>query len=172
MIMDKLLEFDPSGTALTVTAASTNVLDAHGASLIPAFSSTVKPGRDMGAGGGLITPKLVVLITTTFGAGGAATLQVQFQGAPDNGSGAPGTYVTYAESPARALADLVAGNRILDIDWPRIAPSPNTPALLPRFYRLNYIVATGPMTSGALGAWIVLGRDDQVAYIPGVTVAN
>lgn len=173
MILDKLLEFDPAATAITVTAASTNIFDLHGASLIPAFSSTVLPGRDMGAGSsGANIPKIVVLVTTTFTAGGAGTLQVQFQGAPDNGSGSPGSYVTYAETPALALASLVAGNRIFDIDWPRILPTPNTPALLPRFVRLNYVVATGPMTAGKLTAYMVLGRDDQVAYIPGIAVAN
>jgi hypothetical protein len=54
----------------------------------------------------------------------------------------------------------VAGVHIFDIDLPRVVPNPNTPALMPRFLRLNYIVATGPMTAGG-HAELVLGRDDQ-----------
>jgi hypothetical protein len=44
----------------------------------------------------------------------------------------------------------VAGNVLFEIDLPlpRVIPSPNTPALLPRFLRLNYVVVTGPMTAG------------------------
>jgi hypothetical protein len=104
MIIDKLLEFDPAGTLITVTAASTNVLDLHGASLIPAAAS--KPGRDMGAGvaPGAV-PRLMVQVQTTFTAVGAATLQVQIQGAPDDGTGAAGAYVTYAETPAIAQGE-------------------------------------------------------------------
>lgn len=173
MILDKNLEFDPSGTAITSTAVSTNVFDLHGSGLVPAPSSSVKPGRDIGGGSASgPTPMLLVLVNTTFTASGAATLNVQFQAAPDNGSGGVGSYATYAESGTIALASLVAGNTILNIDVPRILPAPNTPALLPRWLRLNYVVATGPFTGGALQAYIVLTRDDQVSYIPGVTVGN
>lgn len=173
MILDKLWEFDPAGTAITVTAASTNIVDLHGAGLVPAPSSTVKPGRDIGGGSAAgPTPMLMVLVTTTFTASGAATLNVAFQGAPDDGTGNPGAYATYAESGVIALASLVAGNMVLNIDVPRLLPAPNTPALLPRFVRLNYTVATGPFTAGKLTSYVVLTRDDQVSYIPGVAVNN
>lgn len=173
MILDKLLEFDPAATAVTVTAASTNEVDLHGAGLVPAFSATVKPGRDIGGGSESgYPPRIIVVCTTTFTAGGAGTLQIQFQGAPDNGSGIAGTYVTYAETPAMALADLVAGNMLWSLPAPRIRPAPNTPALLPRFIRLNYIVATGPMTAGKVQAYLALSGEPSTAYLPGTTVAN
>lgn len=173
MLIDKLLEFDPNPTAITVTAVSTNVLDLHGASLIPAPSATVKPGRDMGIGAALgAMPKLMVLVVETFTAVGAGTLQVQVQGAPDNGAGAEGAYATYAETPAIGKATLVAGVRIFDIDLPRMIPTPPTPALMPRFIRLNYIVATGPMTAGKVCSELVLGRDDNPQYLPGIAVNN
>src|SRR4051812_33589370 len=98
-IMDRLIEFDATGTAITVTAVSTNVLDLHGASLIPAPSATVKPGRDIGAASGYSQPRLLVQATEAFAAVGAATLQVQVQAAPDNGAGAEGAYATYVETP-------------------------------------------------------------------------
>lgn len=172
MILDKLLEFDPAGTAITSTAASTNVIDLHGANLVPAFSTTVKPGRDLGGGSASgPTPMLFVVITTTFTQAGA-TLNVQFQGAPDDGTGIPGTYATYAESGVLALANMAAGNVLLAIDVARIQPLPNTPALLPRFLRLNYVVASGPFTAGKLSAYISLSNEYSTAYLPGIAVAN
>lgn len=173
MLIDKLLEFDPNPTAVTVTANSTNVLDLHGASLIPAPSATVKPGRDMGIGSAQgAVPKLMILVVEAFTAAGAATLQVLFQGAPDNGAGAEGAYATYAETPAIPKATLTLGVRIFDIDLPRMLPTPPTPALMPRFLRLNYVVATGPMTAGKVCSEVVLGRDDNPQYLPGIAVAN
>lgn len=172
MIIDKQLEFDPAGTAITASAASTNVIDLHGSGLIPAAAG--KPGRDMGVGTAPgAVPRLMISIQQTFGSGGgSATLNIQFQGAPDNGSGSPGSYTTYAESGAIPQASLVAGNRVFDIDVPRVLVTPLTPATLPRFLRLNYVVASGPMTAGTIQAEIVLSRDDQVSYQAGVTVAN
>lgn len=173
MILDKLLEFDPAGTAVTVTAVSTNALDLHGANIIPAPSATVKPGRDMGIGSAMgAIPKITVIATEAFDAAGAGTLQVQVQGAPDNGAGAEGAYATYAETPALGKAVLTAGVHIFDIDLPRVVPNPIAPAKMPRFLRLNYIVATGPMTAGKVASYMTIGREDLVQYIPGITVAN
>lgn len=172
MILDKLLEFDPAGTPVTSTAASTNAIDLHGANIIPAFSSTVKPGRDMGGGSASgPTPMLFVVVTTTFTQSGA-TLNIQFQGAPDNGSGVPGTYATYAETGVMVLATMAAGAVLFAVDVPRILPLPNTPALMPRFIRLNYVVASGPFTAGALSAYIVLSAEPPTYYMPGITINN
>lgn len=173
MLLDKLYEFDPAGTLITVTAPSTNVLDLHGATLLPAFSATVLPGRDMGIGAsGGVVPRLMIVTQAAFTAAGAATLNLQFQGAPDNGAGVPGAYVTYAETGVIAKATLVNGVRIFDIDWPRVLTTPVAPANLPRFVRLNYVVATGPFQTGSVQAEVVLGRDDQMNYPAGATVAN
>ena len=58
--------------------------------------------------GGAVTDQLALLceVVTTFTSGGSATLQVQFQTAPDNGSGAPGSWSTLAQSDAIAVASL------------------------------------------------------------------
>lgn len=171
MILDGNLVFDPAATAITVTAASTNIIDLHGSGMIPAAAAGV--GRDMGIGSSSgATPKLMVVVQQTFTAAGAATLNVQVQGAPDNGSGSPGSYVTYAETGAIAKGSLVVGNRIFDIDLPRVLVTPVTPANVPRFIRLNYVVATGPMTAGTVYAALILGRDDQMTYQSGFTVSN
>lgn len=168
MILDKLLEFDPAGTPLTVSAASTNIIDLHSANMIPAAAAL--PGRDLGAGQSASgTPKIMAIVTTALLAAGAATLVVQVQGAPDNGAGAPGAYVTMAESQAIPKAALVIGARLLDIDMPRPAPGQG----VPRFIRLNYVVGTGPFTAGAIQAELVLERGDNNIYYPaGTAVSN
>lgn len=173
MIFDKSLEFDPASTVIAVTTVSTNVIDLQGAGLLPAPGSSVKPGRDIGGGtdGGSV-PRIWVFVDTTFTAGGGATLNIQFQGAPDNGSGAPGFYVTYAETGAIALASLVAGNVLWDVPVPRVLPVPVSLTSIPRFVELNYVVASGPFTGGALRAYIALPDSPSAYYPSGIAVAN
>ena len=157
MILDSLLMFSTPAApqAITVTAPSTNIID------------LLNP-RDLGIGDNPAL-KLACLVTTAL-IGNAGTLTVQFQGAPDNGSGAPGTYVTYAESRAYAIADLIIGAKLLPIDVPHRDPSLTT--TFPRFYRLNYVVGAGPFTAGAVVAGLVLDRQDSAQYPAGLTISN
>ena len=80
MLLDKQNQFSAdtgdSPTALGSTA-STNIID-------------LGIARDIG---GAVTDQLMLLcqVATAFTSGGSATLQVQFQTAPDNGSGLPGS---------------------------------------------------------------------------------
>ena len=175
MILDALLQFDsainlaqPAGTY-----NSTNVLDLH-LSGLPVLASG-QGARDIGIGDDPAM-KLMVLVTTAFTSGGAATLQVNFQGAPDNGSGAPGTYSTYMSTPVYALAALIAGARLMDDDWPR----PPAGVVFPRFVRLTYVVGTTSFTAGMVESFAVGDRFDQPeitnavlsGYPPGITIAN
>lgn len=153
MIIDGLLQLS-AAQAITVTAPSTNIID-------------LLNGRDLGVGEPVL--KLAIFISTAFTAGGAATLTVQFQGAPDS-SGSPGTYITLAESRAYAVAELLAGAKLLPITVP--ARDPTQTVTSSRFYRVNYVVATGPMTAGALSAQLVLGRQDNFQYPAGITILN
>jgi len=157
MIIDGALQF--SGTAgiagstdspTTGTQQSTNIID-----LVAA--------RDMGIGDDPAL-KLLVQCGTTFTAG--TSLMIQFQGAPNN-AGSPGTWTTYAESPAIVEADLLSGRTLFGIDVPR--PPPGVP--LPRFYRLQYVSA-GTHSAGAIFAALVLDRQDYVVYPAGVTIPN
>jgi len=170
MIYDLNLLFS-NNQAITVTAPSTNVIDLQGGLAINKGVGTVF-GEDIGRGDGVAIPKVAAFVTTAFTAGGAATLQVQLQGAVDTGAGepagTPSTYVTYAETPAAglALANLSLGKKFAALDWPQVQP--DSSALLPRYLRLNYIVATGPMTAGAVFAGLVLQRaDNNVGDYPG-----
>lgn len=157
MIIDGALQF--TGTAGSVssdsptngTEQSTNVLD-------------LSVARDMGIGDNPAL-KLFVEVTTAFADG--TSLQVNLEGAPDNGSGLPGSYTNMINGPVVAEADLVAGARLLEVDVPRPAPG----QAIPRFLRLEY-VTVGTHTAGAVYGTIVLDRQDMVAYPAGQTVPN
>jgi hypothetical protein len=173
MILDAQLILS-SAQAITVTAPSTGTYDAAGVGVGVAppnwFGvSNAVFGQDSGIGHGSGRPTIVCQVTTAFTAGGAGTLQVQLQASVD--SGAPGytpsSWVTLVESDTLSLAQLagtLTGNlqtyKIAEFDIPPRAPNQN----LPRFYRLNYVVGTGPMTAGAVSAYINTGRDDGPIY--------
>lgn len=178
MILDALQQFD-SASNLAIAAgtqASANVLDYGILSGIPA-SASGGGARDMGIGDDPAL-KLLVQVSTTFTSGGAGTLSVAIQGAPDNGSGAPGAFTTWWVSPAYALATLIQGARLLDMDFPR----PPDGVAVPRYVRLLYTVAAATMTAGNVNAYVVLDRIDQMyqgtqnatlgGYPAGIVIAN
>jgi len=149
------------------------VIDLGIASGIPS-SAQGGGARDMGIGD-KPSLKLVVQVLTTFASG--TSLQIVLQGAVDNGAGAPGAFSNWWTSPAYAEAALNAGSRLLDMDVPR----PPDGIAVPRFLRLGYITV-GTHTAGALQAFIVLDRDDQMyqgtdnaimgGYPAGINIAN
>jgi hypothetical protein len=185
MILDAFLLFTgsvaASGIAVTGTnydlpttgtQNSTNIIDLHMAG-IPVLAN-LQGARDMGIGDDPAL-KMLVQVITTFGAG--TSLRIALQGAPDNGSGAPGSYTDWWLSPVYTEAQLVAGARLYDMDMPR----PPAGVGVPRFLRLGY-VSVGTHTSGALLGAIVIDRHDQMyqstnnailgGYPAGITVAN
>lgn len=167
MIMDINLLLS-NAQAITVTAPSTNVIDMAGVGsgvADPNIFGTTNTifGQDIGIGDGVSPPNILCVVTTAFTAGGAGTLQVQLQEAADTGAntGTPAAYNTIAQTDAIALANLTKGMKLAEFTIPPKYPGQTT---YPRFYRLNYVVATGPMTAGAITAAIITGRDDQPAY--------
>src|SRR5262249_41814598 len=104
-------------------------------------------------------------------------MAVSLQGAPDNGSGAPGSFTTYATGPTVTDANLIVGTRLLEIDMPR--PPAGSP--IPRFLKLVF-TSSGTHTAGKVRGAIVLDRHDQVyngtinsilgGYPPGIAIAN
>jgi hypothetical protein len=177
MILDSLLQFDPAGTSLanaTGTYNSTNVLDLGVTSGVPT-SANGGGARDIGIGDDNML-QLLVIVTTTFTSGGAGTLAINFQGAPDNGSGAPGTWTTYATYPTYALATLVAQASLVN----QAVPRPPAGIVIPRFLRLTYVIGTAAFTAGAIESFILGQRIDQIeqtnaalgGYQAGITVAN
>ena len=170
MILDKLYEFDPNPTSVAIAAgtqASTNVIDLHGAGLIPVLAN-LQGARDMGVGDNPAL-KINCQVVVAFTSGGAGTLSVSLQGAPDNGSGAPGSYTTWFVSPVYALATVaVIGANLLPMDMPR----PPAGIGMPRFVRLLYTVATATMTAGSVASHLVIDRQDYVNYPAGLVISN
>jgi hypothetical protein len=149
MILDKLLAFTPSAQAITVTAPSTDVID-------------LGVLQDLGIGD---DPSLEILclVTTAFTAAGAATMQVAIQGSVDNAA-----WTDMAMTNAIGKASLVAGAEIMRWSLPSLVAGQS----MPRYLRLNFTVATGPMTAGAVLGYILLDRQQNVAYPPGITISN
>ncbi|GAB0504963.1 hypothetical protein KU15F69_18680 [Escherichia coli] len=139
MITDKLLMFSEA-QAVTASAASTDVID-----LVPIDGTR----RDIGVGYPL---EFWATVNTTATAAGAATLNVQLQTSPDNS-----TWTTIYDSGTLALAALAAGKRLF---------STKVPAGVQRYLRVNYVVATGPLTAGAFTAGINLDVDNNTPYYP------
>lgn len=149
MIIDKqnLFSADNGDTPTTVgSTASTNIVD-------------LGVARDIG-GAAINHLMLLCQVMTAFTSGGGATLQVQWQTAPDNGSGSPGSWVTLAQSDAVALGSLVPGYQFL--------PGPLT-GPTQRFVRLNYVIGTAAMTGGAIYAGLTPAMDVQRSYPRGYT---
>ena len=177
MILDNLLSFGVNQNLAQVVGNynSLNSLDLHMAG-IPVLSNN-QGARDLGIGDDPAL-KLLVQVSTTFTSGGAGTLQINLQGATDNGAGAANAFSTWWASPAYALATLVQGARLMDMDMPR----PPDGVQVPRFLRMSYVIGGATMTAGAVLAMIVLDRVDQMyqgtsnailgGYPPGITIAN
>lgn len=154
----------------TGTQVSSNMLDLG---IVGLPTSALGGGaRDIGIGDDPAM-KLLVLVTVTFG--GGTSLQVNLQGAPDNGAGVAGAFTTMDSSQVVPEATLIAGARLLDHDMPR--PFPAQP--IPRFLQMQYI-SVGTHTSGELQATLVLDRHDLPeqanavlgGYPAGITIAN
>lgn len=159
MILDALLMFDPPGTPKNLAQVvgaydSTNIIDLHMLGL-PVLANG-QGARDVGIGDDPAM-KILVQVLNTFTSGGAGTLSVSLQGAPDNGAGQPGAFVNWYTSAVYALATLNGGSRLLQMDMPR----PPDGVAMPRFLKLVYTIAGATMTAGTVTAGLVLDRDDQ-----------
>lgn len=130
MLIDSQNEFSQD-QAITATAASTNIID-------------LSLDRDIGKGEPV---PILVQVTTTFTAAGAATLTVDLE-TDDNSSFSSATNLW--TSGAIGKATLVAGYKFLIHYMPRANE---------QYLRLNYTVATGPMTAGKIQACIA--SEDQ-----------
>lgn len=181
MILDALLTFTGGSGGIAATAttdspttgtqAATNIIDLGVSSGIPS-SANGAGARDIGVGP---SPMLQLLVQVTTAFGGGTSLQAQLQGAPDNGSGAEGSYTTMWTGPAVVEANLDVGAYLANVSVPRVVPG----QVLPRFLKLNWITV-GTHTSGAAYAGVVLDRFDQPfgvdnalsGYPAGLNVAN
>ncbi len=135
MIFDKTTLLSDA-QAITATAPSTNVID-----LGPIATGMA---RDIGKGKPI---PLLVQVVEAFTAAGAATLTIALQIDTVENFASPTTVWT---SGAVALADLKAGKVFVPEFIPRGTNE--------RYMRLNYTVATGPMTAGKIVAGVTMGN--------------
>lgn len=185
MILDNLLMFTgtSNGASGGITAAAngdspttgtqvaSNVIDLGVVLGIPSYANG-GGARDLGIGD---DPSLKLLVQVTTAFGGGTSLQVDLSGAPDNGSGAAGSYTVMWLGPAVVEANLIAGTQLANIDVPLAIVG----QALPRFLRLRFITS-GTHTSGVVEGTIALDRFDQIkgtggalsGYQAGITVAN
>lgn len=160
----------------TGTQPASNIIDYGIVSGIP--SGGVAPNsanRDMGIGDDPAL-KVVAIVTTAFLTG--TNLQVQLQGAPDNASGASGSYTTLWSGPIIAVANLTAGALVANVDFPREIPGVGPV----RYVKMNFITTGSAMTAGAIEAFIGLDEFEQIrgtsaafalsGYPAGINVAN
>jgi hypothetical protein len=141
VLLDSQSQFSDA-QAITATAASTDIIDLRQAN------------RQLGVGEPLW---LYVLVKTTFTAGGAATLTVTLETDDNEGFASPTIVLT---TTAIAVGTLVQGYEIFKIGLPA--------NIVERYLRLNYTVATGPFTAGAVSAYINLDVPAWVAHEDGI----
>lgn len=125
--------------AITVTAASTNILD-----LGPIKAGLV---RDIGKGKQI---PLLIQVIEAFTAAGAGTLTIALQVDNDQAFGSPKTVWT---SETFALAALKPGKVVV--------PEYVVRGTDEQYLRLNYTVATGPMTAGKITAGVTMGNQSN-----------
>lgn len=163
MFQDALLQL-ANNQAITSTAAGTVVFDVTGVGsgtvppMITGVNGTtgaaVPIGFDIGAGDGFAIPEVTWEVGTSFVSAGGATLQVQLQAAPDNGSGSAGSYQTIVQTSTFTAGQLAA-NTIGQFQVPSVAPNWVGEAL-PRFYQLNFVVGTSTFSAGKITAYLNL----------------
>lgn len=154
----------------TGTQDCSNIVDIGEKGGIPT-SANGGGARDLGQGNPDIWLFAEVVVAFT----GGTSLQLELQGAPDNGSGAPGSFTTMWTGPAVAEASLVVGAQIANVNVPKVIEG----QALPRFLQL-VCVSVGSHSAGQIEAGVVLDRFDQIhgsagtlsGYPAGLNVAN
>ena len=169
MEIDGLLQFVPFGAPLSLanTAAgagiASNVIDLIGAGVGVAPPNIIGTRSVFGTDFGIGRQKTQLLCTTgtAFTTGSAATLNILFQGAVDQGAGGgyqPGTWITLVESGYMSAANLGASKTVARFDYPPSFPF----GTLPRYLRLLFQILTGTtFTAGTIAfAMPTTARDD------------
>ena len=178
MFLDNTLLFNSYTTPVAVTVTGdSSILDLTGAGVgvVPAMVGGTAGviGVDVGAGDGVAIPSVNVVIGATFTGTGTTTMTISLKAAPQVSATNPaqGTYTTLLTTQAFTTApvgsQLTAGS-IVNIPIPPITLA--TGEQPPRYYKLTYTIANGPMTAGTVSAGIVLNQPNQGTYGNEVTL--
>lgn len=149
MILDLQSKFSDA-QAVTVTAISTNVLDLRNAAA-PALVDEGMSGPETW---------LVIHVPTAFTAAGAATMTITVES--DSTANLATAPVVHFTSPAIPVASLVAGYNAVKVQLPS--------ADYKRYLGIRYTIATGPMTAGAINAFLTPDLQRNVIYPVGFAV--
>lgn len=173
MILDGLLQF--TGIAGIPTVGSGTGQNTAGMGDDPMLAAITNSNntidllnaRDMGIGD---DPALKLICPVSVAGVGGTSMQIAVQGSVDNT-----TWITMATGPVVLTANLLIGTYLFAADLPRImAPfvdHPGASQALPRYLRLAY-TAAGTFTAGRFFGYLGLDRTDQIAYPPGIVIAN
>lgn len=158
MRVDASLAFIPIGGNLSMVGGTgatfqSNTIDLLGSGVGTAPQNIIGTASVFGTdfGIGAIKIQLQVAVGTAFTTGGTCTLNVQMQGAPDNGAYQPGTWQTFVETGTMTAAQLAANTVIARFDWPPAFPANEKP----RFMRLNFVTPSGQQFSAGTIAYAV-----------------
>lgn len=164
MFLDSLVQL-ASAQAVTSTAAGTATFDVSGLGAGTAYNgvtgglSSDLLGFDIGAGDGIAVPTLYWNVGTGFVSAGSATMQIGIQAAPDNGSGSAGPYQIITETAPLTPAQLTA-NANGQFVIPPVGANWVGEAM-PRFYQVEFTVATSTFSAGTISANIVLNAQQS-----------
>src|ERR1700686_200275 len=167
MILDNFLMFTGTSNGATAgitagantdlpttgTQVASNIIDLGVVLGIPNYAGG-GGARDIGIGD---NPAMKLMVVVTTALTGGTDIYCQLSGAPDNGSGAPGSYTVMWKAPAVTVeANLLVGVQLANVDVPRVVAG----QALPRFLRLQF-VSTGTHSAGAVEGCIVLNQSQQ-----------
>ncbi len=160
-----------TGTVYDVTGVGSGTVPPMITGVRGDTGAAVPIGFDIGAGDGMAIPEVTYEVPTAFVSAGGATLQIQLQAAPDNGSGSAGTYQTIVQTSTFTAGQLAA-NTLGQFQVPPVQPNWVGEAL-PRFYRLNFVVATSTFSAGTITAYLNLNPTQaaKTGLYPGNYVA-
>lgn len=155
----------------TGTQTASNIIDIGITSGVPT-SANGAGARDLGIGD---DPSMKLVATCPIAWVGGTSVQVEFAGAPDNGSGGQGSYTVMWLGPVIAVANLVIGAQLCNVDIPRVVWE----QVLPRFLRMRFI-SVGTFSTSSVEGWVALNWQYQIVgttgalsgYPAGINIAN
>lgn len=172
MLTDALASFVTPGSVLSLVggagvAIPSGIIDLIGNGPGTAPGNIIGQRTVFGTDIGIGDPRLQteVAIQTALATANGATLNVQFQAAPDTGAAggyAPGAWTTLMETGALPVSSLnAAGKIVARFDFPPATP----PNFSPRYLRLNFVPAAGTnFSAGAIAAPSTTVRDDTANF--------